>query len=145
MFYRYQCTVCPVNICEKCNGKGVRPENCDPNHILTIIMAEVEEGTTDTNLQVNDNRRSSIVSMVDTENIEKCNKHREEAVQNLIELVSTEKNYLKELMEIMKYKDYTIKSKKREEGVAPMPEGLMKGKDKIAFGNIQELLDFHQK
>ena len=44
MFYRYQCTVCPVNICEKCNGKGVRPENCDPNHILTIIMAEVEEG-----------------------------------------------------------------------------------------------------
>ena len=143
MFDRYQCTVCLVNLCEKCNGKGIRPESCDPNHILTVILAEVEEDTT--NLQVNDNRRSSVVSVVDTENIEKCKKYREEAVQNLIELVSTEKNYLKELMEIMKYKDYTFKSKKREEGVAPMPEGLMKGKDKIAFGNIQEILDIHQK
>ena len=66
-------------------------------------------------------------------------------MQNIIELVSTEKNYIKDLTQMMKYMDYIEKSKRNEEGIAPMPIGLKRGKDNIAFGNLRDVLEFHQK
>ena len=79
---------------------------------------------------------------------EKREKYREEAMNKIHELVKTEKNYIAELDKLVHgYINYLEKSKKTPtpEGVAPMPSDLKRGKDKIAFGNIRDLLDFHQR
>ncbi len=42
---------------------------------------------------------------------------------------------------------YMEKSKKKPtpKGVAPMPEDLSQGKDRIAFGNVRDLYEFHER
>ena len=58
-------------------------------------------------------------------------------IKLLEELLQTEKNYIEQLSEIIKYLDYTEKSK--------MPENLKQsGKIRIVFGNIRKLVEFHE-
>ena len=106
-----------------------------------LTNAPVKQSITD----ASSNIQSSKGKLITTCDTEKCEKYREDAMQNIIELVSTEKNYIKDLTQMMKYMDYIEKSKRNEEGIAPMPIGLKRGKDNIAFGNLRDVLEFHQK
>ena len=45
----------------------------------------------------------------------------------------------------MEFIAYCKKSKTEEDGVELMPVELRKGRDKIVFGNIQDILIFHKK
>ncbi len=80
---------------------------------------------------------------------EKREKYRREANNKIDELIKTERNYiqhdLKQLVE--GFIQYMEKSKEKPtpKGYAPMPEDLSGGKDRIAFGNIRDLYDFHTK
>lgn len=79
---------------------------------------------------------------------DKREKHKAEAMEKIRELIKTEKSYIKELEQLVngywKYMEMG-KSSPLPEGVAPMPKDLKRGKDRIAFGNIQDLLEFHTK
>ena len=74
------------------------------------------------------------------------------AFATLMELITTERTYVtRDLEKAMEFIEYCKKSKAKGastfyvDGVEPMPEELRKGRDKIAFGNIQEILIFHRK
>ena len=64
----------------------------------------------------------------------------------LMELISTERTYVtRDLEKAMEFIAYCKKSKTKEDGVELMPVELRKGRDKIVFGNIQDILIFHKK
>ena len=81
----------------------------------------------------------------DTCIIDPSEKYREEAINKILELVTIERNYIKGLSQVLEYTNYMDKGKRKEEGVVVMPESLKQGKDRIAFGNIQDVLEFSQK
>ena len=68
------------------------------------------------------------------------------AFATLMELISTERTYVtRDLEKAMEFIAYCKKSKTKEDGVELMPVELRKGRDKIVFGNIQDILIFHKK
>ena len=70
----------------------------------------------------------------------------QKACAALMELMSTERTYVtRDLEQVMEFIEYCKKSKAKEDGVEPMPVELIKGRDKIAFGNIQEILILHRQ
>ena len=81
----------------------------------------------------------------DTCIIDPNEKYREEAINKILELVTIERNYIKGLSQVLEYTNYMEKGKRKEEGVVVMPESLKKGKDRIAFGNIQDVLEYSEK
>ena len=76
---------------------------------------------------------------------EKRKKSLLEAIENILELVKTEKNYVRDLKKVVQFIEYFKNSKKKVEGHTEMPHGLSSGRDKIAFGNIESILEFHEK
>ena len=76
---------------------------------------------------------------------EKRQKSLLEALENVLELVKTEKNYVRDLKKVVQFIEYFKNSKKKVEGHEEMPQGLASGRDKIAFGNIESILEFHEK
>ena len=70
----------------------------------------------------------------------------QKACAALMELMSTERTYVtRDLEKALEFIEYCKKSKAKEDGVEPMPVELTKGRDKIAFGNIQEILILHKQ
>jgi hypothetical protein len=63
------------------------------------------------------------------------------------ELIETERTYVnKSLYEIVNgYWAYMEQSKTAQEGRLPTPKDLLDGKDKIVFGNIRDIYEFHKK
>merc|ERR1719233_2692620 len=61
----------------------------------------------------------------------------------LDDLISTEESYLEDLGKIALYYEETMKSKEDPNHPIPMPQGLREGRDLIAFGNIHQIIDFH--
>ena len=63
------------------------------------------------------------------------------------ELLETEKTYVeKSLKEVVEgYLAYMEESKKSPEDHLKMPADLAEGKDRIIFGNVVDIYEFHKK
>lgn len=60
----------------------------------------------------------------------------------LKELVDTEEAYVQHLRELV---DDYIKTMRDPESDIPMPDDLRNGKDKMVFGNVEAIYEWHQK
>ena len=72
---------------------------------------------------------------------------RHDGIKKIEELIQTEKKYIDDLKCISLFYNYLQNSKLKPtpSGVAPMPEDLSDGRDRIVFANSRDLLDFHQR
>lgn len=76
---------------------------------------------------------------MDPEKIETFLKKRQYVLQ---ELVDTEEAYVRDLSLIV---DGYIATMRDSDCDVPMPEDLRNGKDKMVFGNIEAIYDWHKK
>ena len=74
-------------------------------------------------------------------------KYRQDGKLKIEELIRTEKKYVEDLKAIDSFYNYMQESKIKPTpvGIAPMPDGLSNGKDRIVFANSRDILDFHQR
>ncbi len=63
----------------------------------------------------------------------------------LTELLESEKVYVKDLEQCVAYVGYMRESKGREEPEIPMPDDLRNGKDRMVFGNIEAIYEWHRE
>ena len=73
----------------------------------------------------------------------------EKAIQErkyrLRELLESESTYIQDLEQCMEYIKYMRKSKDEgEEAEIPMPDDLREGKDRMVFGNIEAIYEWHR-
>ena len=73
-------------------------------------------------------------------------KYWEKTQSKLKELVKTERSYVqRSLREVVEGYHATMEEAKRSEGKIKIPQDLTGGKDRIIFGNIIDIYEFHQK
>ncbi len=63
----------------------------------------------------------------------------------LAELLESEKAYVQDLEQCVAYVKYMRESKDQEEPEIPMPEDLRNGKDRMVFGNIEAIFEWHRE
>ena len=78
---------------------------------------------------------------------EKQERYHARAMCTLNELLTTEKTYVEgSLKEVVDgYYAYIEETKTDPEGKVKIPQDLLGGKDRIIFGNIRDIYDFHQR
>lgn len=62
----------------------------------------------------------------------------------LEDMLETEKRFLADLQKLIVYKEEAQRSREEEDHTLPMPEPLRDGRDRIAFGNIMKIAEFHR-
>ncbi len=63
----------------------------------------------------------------------------------LAELLETEKTYVEDLRQCVDYIGHMRESKEQEEPEIPIPEDLKNGKDRMVFGNIEAIFEWHRE
>ena len=63
---------------------------------------------------------------------------------HLQELLESELTYVQDLEQCVDYIKYMRESKDKEEADIPMPEDLKAGKDRMVFGNIEAIFEWHR-
>jgi len=64
----------------------------------------------------------------------------------LTELLETERQYVDDLEQCVAYIHYMKGSKEKgDEAEIPMPEGLRDGKDRMVFGNLEAIYEWHRE
>jgi len=59
--------------------------------------------------------------------------------------MESEKAYVSDLEQCCMYIKYMRESKEMENPEIPMPEGLKDGKDRMIFGNIEAIYEWHRE
>ena len=88
---------------------------------------------------------ASTISDTQSDGESKIEKYHQDGMKKIEELIQTEKKYIEDMKLIGLFSNYIQKSKNKESGVAPMPDDLSDGRDRIVFANSRDLLDFHQR
>ncbi len=83
---------------------------------------------------------SSVVITADS--VEKAIQERSYRLQ---ELLDSERVYVCDLEHCCQYIQYMRESKEKEDPEIPMPEDLRDGKDRMIFGNIEAIYDWHRE
>ena len=63
----------------------------------------------------------------------------------LQELVESEQTYVQDLEQCVEYIKFMRESKEAEDPEVPMPEDLREGKDRMVFGNIEAIFEWHRE
>ena len=63
----------------------------------------------------------------------------------LQEILESEKMYVTDLEQVVQYLTYMRESKEAEEADIPMPEDLRQGRDRMIFGNIESIYEWHRE
>ena len=63
----------------------------------------------------------------------------------LQEILESEKMYVTDLEQVYQYLTYMRESKEMEEADIPMPEDLRQGRDRMIFGNIESIYEWHRE
>ena len=61
------------------------------------------------------------------------------------ELIDSEKDYVSDLAQCCQYIYYMRQSKDEETPDIPMPEDLKQGKDRMIFGNLEMIYEWHRE
>ena len=61
------------------------------------------------------------------------------------ELVESEQDYVSDLAQCAQYIYYMRESKDEENPEIPMPEDLKQGKDRMIFGNLEMIYEWHRE
>jgi len=68
----------------------------------------------------------------------------EQRSYRLQEILESEKMYVTDLEQVYQYLTYMRESKEMEEADIPMPEDLRQGRDRMIFGNIESIYEWHR-
>ena len=63
----------------------------------------------------------------------------------LQELLESEKMYVSDLEQVYTYITYMRESKEKEEADIPMPDDLREGRDRMIFGNLENIYEWHRE
>lgn len=78
----------------------------------------------------------------DPETVRKTIEQRHYRLQELLE---SEQTYVQDLEQCVAYIRFMRESKEAEEPEVPMPEDLKEGKDRMVFGNIEGIYEWHRE
>ena len=81
-------------------------------------------------------------SVINTDSVEKAIQERSYRLQ---ELLDSERVYVCDLQHCCQYIQYMRESKEKEDHEIPMPEDLREGKDRMIFGNIEAIYEWHRE
>ena len=81
-------------------------------------------------------------SVITTDSVEKAIQERSYRLQ---ELLDSERVYVCDLQHCCQYIQYMRESKEKEDHEIPMPEDLRDGKDRMIFGNIEAIYEWHRE
>jgi triple functional domain protein len=103
----------------------------------------VDATTTDNNAFSNDAvpAGSSGAAVITADSVEKAIQERSYRLQ---ELLDSERIYVSDLAHCCQYIQYMRESKDKEDHEIPMPEDLREGKDRMIFGNIEAIYEWHR-
>ena len=63
----------------------------------------------------------------------------------LQEIVESEQMYVSDLEQVYTYITYMRESKETEDADIPMPDELRQGRDRMIFGNIESIYEWHRE
>jgi len=106
------------------------PASPKPPHRDSGIETELEKAVEDLEMVEKRRRRESDA--------------RVEKKIKLEDMLETEKRFLADLEKLIAYKEEAQRSREEEGHPLPMPENLRDGRDRIAFGNIMRIAEFHR-
>ena len=66
-------------------------------------------------------------------------------IGRLQEFLETEMMYVQDLAQVYTYITFMRESKEKEEPEIPMPEELRQGRDRMIFGNIESIYEWHRE
>ena len=76
---------------------------------------------------------------------DQCARSLEQRQWRIHELVESEKDYVSDLAQCCQYIYYMRQSKEEESPDIPMPEDLKQGKDRMIFGNLEMIYEWHRE
>lgn len=79
---------------------------------------------------------------LDPTEVEKAIEQRSYRLQELLE---SERVYINDLDQCCQYIKYMKESKEAEDPEIPMPDALKDGKDRMIFGNIEAIYEWHRE
>ena len=69
----------------------------------------------------------------------------EQRSYRLQEILESERLYVSDLEQVLTYITYMRESKETEDANIPMPEELKQGRDRMIFGNIESIYEWHRE
>ena len=66
-------------------------------------------------------------------------------IVRLQEFLETEQMYVQDLAQVYTYITFMRESKEKDEPEIPMPEELRQGRDRMIFGNIESIYEWHRE
>ncbi|XP_017782251.1 PREDICTED: triple functional domain protein-like isoform X2 [Nicrophorus vespilloides] len=119
-------------------------ENQERNSLFRDAKSESSGDAVDNkdlSTECSSNEATAALSGDDEKSAENVKKHLENRQYVLHELLETEENYVTDLALIVEGYMVTMRD---ENCSIPMPEDLKTGKDKMVFGNIESIYDWHK-
>ena len=89
-----------------------------------------------------DTVQGSSSGVITADTVEKAIQERSYRLQ---ELLDSERVYVCDLQHCCQYIQYMRESKEKEDHEIPMPEDLREGKDRMIFGNIEAIYEWHRE
>ena len=76
---------------------------------------------------------------------EKRAKHMEQREYRVRELIESENDYVSDLGQCCQYIEFMRETKEEENPEIPMPPDLKQGKDRMIFGNMEVIYEWHRE
>ena len=96
----------------------------------------------DSSLEASEATAEAVKPVITADSVEKAIQERSYRLQ---ELLDSERIYVTDLEHCCQYIQFMRESKEKEDHEVPMPEDLREGKDRMIFGNIEAIYEWHRE
>lgn len=127
-----------IMFCSSLNGLALQEANGDN-------LAGAAAATNDPSTAGDAGQPSCDVQNPPALSADEISKTLQQRQYRLQELFESEKTYVQDLEQCVAYIKFMKESKEAEEPEIPMPDDLKEGKDRMIFGNIEAIYEWHRE